>query len=104
MTCWWYVDEIPDFRSLFSTDGAKNLSGYSSEEMDILMDNIMQQSTKEGLKNSFRSLQNLLIDDVPVISLYFRTNTLLTRAGIVNVTDSKDDNAYNTIQDWNVLD
>ncbi len=100
----WYIDEIPDFRSLFSTDGENNLSGYSSEEMDELLDDIMKQSTEEDLKNSFRKLQNLLIEDVPVISLYFRTNTLLTRAGIVNVTDSKDYSAYNTIQEWNVID
>ena len=55
----WYIDEIPDFRSLFSTDGENNLSGYSSEEMDELLDDIMKQSTEEDLKNSFRKLQNL---------------------------------------------
>ena len=100
----WYVDEIPDFRNLFSTDGENNLSGYASTEMDELLDEVLDQYTKEGLRNSFMGLQNLLVEDVPVISLYFRTNTLLTRGGIVNVTDIKDAHSYNTIQDWDVID
>ena len=100
----WYVDELPDYRKLFETDGVNNLSGYSSEEMDEILDNIMKQSTEEGLKSSLRQFQNLLVEDVPVISLFFRTNTLLTRGGIINVTDVKDDSAYCTINDWNVID
>ncbi|MBN2879689.1 MAG: peptide ABC transporter substrate-binding protein [Clostridia bacterium] len=100
----WYVDEIPDYRKLYTLDGDYNLSGYSSDEMDTILDEIMQQSTRDGLKASFRKFQTLLVEDVPVISLYFRTNTLLTRAGIVNVTDIKDANAYNSIADWNLLE
>ena len=100
----WYVDEIPDFRNLFSIGGANNLSGYESEEMDALLEEVMQKATEEGLRNSFMTLQNLLVEDVPVISLYFRTNTLLTRGGIVNVTDIKDAKAYNTIHEWDVID
>ncbi len=100
----WYVDEIPDFRNIFMTEGANNLSGYSSEEMDELLLEVMKQYTYDGMRNTFMKLQTLLIEDVPIISLYFRTNTLLTRAGIVNVTDVKDANAYNTINEWNVID
>jgi len=98
------VDEIPDYRKLYTLDGDYNLSGYSSDDMDTILDEIMEQPTREGLKASFRKFQTLLIEDVPVISLYFRTNTLLTRAGIVNVTDIKDANAYNSIADWNLLE
>jgi len=100
----WYVDEIPDFRNLFSTEGANNLSGYSSTKMDDILDEVLKQQTEEGLRNSFLRLQNLLVEDVPVISLYFRTNTLLTRGGIVNVSDIKDAHSYNTIHEWDVID
>ncbi len=100
----WYIDELPDFRNIYGTDGDNNLSGYSSEDMDILLESIMKQTTEEGLRNKLLILQNLIIEDVPIISLYFRTNTLLTREGIVNVTDIKDYSAYNTIPEWKLLD
>lgn len=100
----WYVDDIPDFRSLFSTGGANNLSGYSSQEMDDLLDDVMKQYTDDGLRHSFMQLQNLLLEDVPIISMFFRTNTLLTRGSIVGITDVKDSYAFNTIQDWEILD
>lgn len=100
----WYIDELPDLRSLFSLDGINNLSGYSSEEMDELLDAVMKSSTEEDLRNNFMQIQIILMEDVPIISLYFRSNTLLTRAGIVNVSDIKDANVYNTIQEWNVID
>lgn len=100
----WYVDDIPDLRSLFSTDGSNNLSGYSNIDMDELLDSILVSSTEDEFRNNFMKMQNLIVEDVPIISLYFRTNTLLTRAGIVNVSDIKDANVYNTIQEWNVID
>ncbi|MEX1376956.1 MAG: ABC transporter substrate-binding protein [Eubacteriales bacterium] len=100
----FYVDELPDYRKMFKTEGVRNLSGYSSEVMDELLENIMEQSTEAELKTAIGQLQNLLVEDVPVISLFFRTNTLLTRGGIVNVSDVKDDNAYNTINEWDVID
>lgn len=98
----WYMSDIPDLRFALRSDGKMNITGYISPDMDILLDNMMKQDTPEELKSASVSLQQLIIDDVPIISLYFRTHTLLTRSNITNVNFVKEESAYESIGDWNI--
>jgi len=96
----WYMSDIPDFRFALSSGGAKNITGYSSQMMDELLDNMMKQGTPEKLVSAANALAAQITDDVPIISLYFRTHTLLTRSNITNVTFVREESAFESIQDW----
>ena len=84
------------------SEGSQNISGYKDIEMDEMLLNVMQQKSKEGLMNSFETLQQKIIDELPIISLYFRTHTLLTKSNITNVAQVGEENAYASIQYWEI--
>jgi peptide/nickel transport system substrate-binding protein len=98
----WYMNDIPDLRFAVRSDGSQNLSGYNDVEMDELLDEVMQSYTRETISASFERVQQKIIEDLPIISLYFRTHTLLTRRNITNVIQVKEESAYSSIQYWNI--
>ena len=98
----WYLNDIPDLRFAIGSEGSQNISGYKDIEMDEMLLNVMQQKSREGLMNSFETLQQKIIDDLPIISLYFRTHTLLTKSNITNVAQVSEENAYASIQYWEI--
>lgn len=98
----WYLNDIPDLRFIFESTGSQNLSGYKDAEMDEMLLGIMQHNTREGLATAFETLQQKIIDDLPIISLYFRTHTLLTKRNIENVIQVTEENAFASIQYWDI--
>ena len=98
----WYLNDIPDLRFAFGSEGSQNLSGYKDPEMDELLLNVMEQKTKDGLFTAFETVQQKIIEDLPIISLYFRTHTLYTRRNIEKVMQVTEDNAYASIQYWKI--
>ena len=98
----WYLNDIPDLRFAFKSGGSQNLSGYMDAEMDELLQSVMEQSTREGLAGAFEVVQQKIIEDLPIISLYFRTHTLYTRRNIEKVVQVTEENAYSSIQYWKV--
>ncbi len=96
----WYLNDIPDLRFALRSDGTRNLSGYNDADMDEMLDALMQNSTREGLKHAFNAIQQKIIDDLPIISLYFRTHTLLVRNNLVGISQVTEENAYASIQYW----
>jgi peptide/nickel transport system substrate-binding protein len=96
----WYLSDIPDFTFAFGSNSKDNVSHYRSEEMDRLLSEALQQSTAEGLQEVTDKIYQLIIDDLPIISLYFRTHTLLTTLPVQGVTNISEDNAYAGISNW----
>lgn len=95
-----YISDIPDLRSMFKSDGSRNISGYKDADMDDLLDKVIESKTRESLEQNFEQLQQKIVDDLPIISLYFRTHTLLTRNNILGVTHVTEENAYASINTW----
>jgi peptide/nickel transport system substrate-binding protein len=95
-----YLSDIPDLRSMLKSDGIRNSSGYKNAEMDDLLIAVMESKTRESIEKNYEKLQQKIVDDVPIISLYFRTHTLLTRNNIVGVTHVTEDNAFASINTW----
>lgn len=97
-----YLTDIPDLYFLLGSEGEQNYSSYSSVEMDALLGATLRQDTAETLKYSYSQLQSYIIEELPVISLFFRTHTLLTTKAIVNVSDVRENDAYNRIAEWGI--
>lgn len=96
----WYMSDIPDFSYAFGSDSEGNLSGYRSETMDALLEEALQQSTQDGLQDVTDRIYQIIVDDLPIISLYFRTHTLLTTLPVQGVHNITEENAYGGIADW----
>lgn len=97
-----YLTDIPDLNFLLGTEGDKNYSDYSSVQMDTLLGTVLRQDTADTLKFAYSQLQSYIIEELPVISLYFKTHTLLTTKAIVNVSDVRESDAYNRIAEWGI--
>ncbi len=98
----WYLNDIPDFRFALKSDGSQNISGYKNTEMDEMLVNVMQRKTREGMSSAYEVLQQKIIEELPIISLYFRTHTLLTKNKISNVMQVTEEDAYSSIQYWTI--
>jgi peptide/nickel transport system substrate-binding protein len=96
----WYLSDIPDLRFAFASDSEGNVSGYASEQMDNLLAQALEQDTADGLRQVVGEIDQLIIADLPIISLYFRTHTLLTTLPVQAVRDISEDDAYGGIADW----
>ena len=101
-----YLSPIPDYRFLLGTGGLLNIGGYSSSEMDTLLDKVIESPKSDSLKVNIAALQNAIIDELPIMCLYFRTHSLLTSTGLKSVTGSvsgaREESAFAKISQWYV--
>jgi peptide/nickel transport system substrate-binding protein len=98
--CGCYMSPVPDYSVLVGTGGKLNKGGYSDSDMDALLDDIMNSYEPDVLKLKTGDLQQKIIDNLPIISLYFRTHSLLTSPDIGGVSGVKEESAYDSISQW----
>ncbi|WP_456279238.1 ABC transporter substrate-binding protein [Bacillus sp. AK128] len=60
----------PDVSSVYSTGSTYNFMQYSSSEMDSLLLKGKQEADPEKRKAIYSDIQKLIIDDIPVLTLY----------------------------------
>jgi peptide/nickel transport system substrate-binding protein len=98
--CGCYVSPVPDYSFLLSSSGLMNIGGYKSDKMDTLLTDILKAPDSQTLKVKMGELQTEVIDDLPIISLYFRTHSLLTSPSVKGVTGVREDSAYGKLSQW----
>ena len=98
--CTFYLDKNPDVSFMLSTGGNSNYGGFSDTEIDALLQNCNAALTEDDMKTAYLALENRFIEQMPQISLYYKTNALLYDESI-HIPDSiRDLNIYTTIPDW----
>jgi len=65
---------IPDTANGFS---GQNYTGFTSPEVDELLDSIEVELVPEKRRPMWRRLQEIYIEEIPVIPLYFRSNAFI---------------------------
>ena len=66
----------------FLAQSGKNAAGYSNSEMDNLLETFRAETKTEGKKKVAEAIAKKFVDDLPVISLYYMKNTLLSDSDI----------------------
>ena len=84
-----WVADVPDpdsfLASLFLSNGAYNMFGYSNPEVDaLLVAGSGMRSTRERA-DVYRRAERLILNDVPVVPLYNIENTFAVRADVHDV-------------------
>jgi peptide/nickel transport system substrate-binding protein len=98
--CGSYLSPVPDYSALFASGGKLNIGGYHSADVDGMLQGILEASDANMLKLRIDELQNAVIEDLPIISLYFRTHSLLTVPDLRNVSGPREESAYARISQW----
>jgi peptide/nickel transport system substrate-binding protein len=65
-----YIDPNDFLGQTMKTGGVTNAAGYSSEEMDALLEQGIIEQDQEARKAIYQQVQELIIEDVPWIMLY----------------------------------
>ena len=99
----WYLSQIPDLSAMLRSDGALNPNGYNSGAMDSLLDNAKNQLTADGLKEATDAICDLLLQDLPWMSLYFESHALVIGDHLTGITAASEANAYQSIENWNFI-
>lgn len=100
----YFLDRIPDLSFAFHSGnaiaGKKNYGLYINNNMDMLLQNIQQEIKPDLLRSKYVELQKMIIDDLPCISLYFRTNSLIARNKINGIIAHRELEQFHNIEQW----
>lgn len=79
----WQLSLTPDLYDFFHSNqiGINNFINYNNQNMDELLTNLNNYSHGSKL-SSFKTIQDLIIEDLPYISLYFRNKAILVDSKI----------------------
>ncbi len=76
------LSEVPDLSFLFKTKSNGNCSEYSSGDMDALLESAKEAMTADALRTAMSGIQMLVVEDLPVIGLFFRTGVLISKVDL----------------------
>ncbi len=89
-----------DLRFLLKSDSSKNYGKYQDSDLDSLLATYAGALDESGQKNASAAVQKYITEKLPVISLYFRTNALVSSAAVLGITGGRDMNVYKTVEQW----
>jgi len=99
----FYLDRNPDPRfMLHSQRSSANYGYYKDEFMDFAIEECGIALTDEDKKAAYSEVQKLFLEQLPQISLYFRTNSLVYDDSIKGVNSFRSLDLFNEIQSWYV--
>lgn len=83
----WYGDYIDPntFIDLFVTGGGNNQTGWSSARYDALVRQAARETDPAARLQRLADAERILLDEMPVLPLYFYTTMMLVRPGLEGV-------------------
>ncbi len=85
------LSTLPDLSYLLSSGGNGNCSRYESEKMDDLLKRARSAASADELSALLSDIQLLVVDDLPVMGLFFRTGTLVSRVNLGGLSGIRED-------------
>ena len=89
-----------DLRFLLQSGGSKNFGGYDDSSLDTLLSSYVAALTENDQKNASAAVQKYIAEQLPIISLYFRTNSLVSSAAVFGIANARDMNVYRSVEQW----
>lgn len=84
----------------FHTDGAVNRSGYSSSELDALLDQARETLDPEASKPIYAQIQSHLVEENPFYFAWYRPFLHTINKRFTGYTDSGSEGLFYTLKDW----
>ena len=82
---------IPDLSFMLAEDGAHNFSKYKNPMMDNELTAARDALTQEALIASMSKIQLLIIKDLPIMGLFYRSGKLVSRHRLTGLTGIRED-------------
>lgn len=99
----WNLSGIPDL--IFAYHSSKiqigsNLIRYNTEAMDNMLQETFNASSRDNKLKAYKNLQNLITEELPYVSLYFKNNALLVDKKVMGDINPIFCNVYKNIDKW----
>lgn len=97
----WQLSVIPDLSFAFHSSQIgynSNFIRYSNEKMDQLLENVFLDGNRHKKIENYEKLQDLIIEDLPYVSLFFKNKALLIDSKIMGDMDPTFFNPYRGIE------
>lgn len=99
-----YLPVMPDLESLFASYSDGNFIYYNNPELDELIGRAKHVYTEDVIKETYKEIQKHLVEQLPIISLYFPTSSLIISENIRGKICPRELDIYRDIQQWYVSD
>jgi peptide/nickel transport system substrate-binding protein len=100
----YYLDYVHDLRFALHSNqigtGLNNFIRYRSPELDSLLDTAAKAYTEDERKAVYQKIQQHITEELPLISLYFRTGSLLVDNRVHGIGKIGELSLYRDIKDW----
>lgn len=80
------LSQMPNLAFLFTPSGSGNYSGYVSEEMETYLRTAYQATEESELIAAMAQVQMKIVDDLPILGLFFRTGVLVSKKRVGGLT------------------
>lgn len=98
------IDNLPDLRfSIYLGNDAEPLVLYESEELNALMSEAARIYDQEKLKEIYYEVQEYVSVQLPVISLYFKTGSVLFDMRVKGIEIPVTSDIFQSIEKWYIL-
>ena len=76
------LSEVPDLTFLLGEGENGNCSEYNSADMDKLLKKAKEAEDADQLRSAMSAVQMKVVEDLPVLGLFFRTGTLISKVSL----------------------
>jgi peptide/nickel transport system substrate-binding protein len=94
-----YLSNGPDLSSFLTDGGALNFGGYSDTQMTSLLDAV-KTADESGIQDAMRAIQKKFVQELPHISLCFKTRAFVYRKTLQGVDSLADPFIFSDIASW----
>jgi hypothetical protein len=77
--CAFELSDIPNLNFLVGKSGASNYERYGNDDTENLLRGAWSSPTESDLQSDMYSLQLKLVEDLPILGLFFRTGLAVSR-------------------------
>jgi peptide/nickel transport system substrate-binding protein len=89
-----------DLRFLLHSIGLRNYGKYRDSALDALLTAFASAVNESDQIEKSADVQEYIAEKLPIISLYFRTNSLVSSASVFGITGTRDNCLYRYIEQW----
>jgi peptide/nickel transport system substrate-binding protein len=86
------LSEMPNLAFLLASTGDCNYARYVNTDMDTLLKQAYAAADADSLKSAMSKVQMRIIDDLPILGLYFRTGLVVSKQSIGGLSGSRQGN------------
>ena len=89
-----------DLRFLLHSQGLRNYGKYQDMQLDELLNTFFSAAGETDRMTAAGAVQRYFTQQLPLFSLYFKTNTLVVSADIKGIKETRDMDVYMEIENW----